>query len=111
MSTLPELTDEQIDTAWKRANTTTLTEHGPVLNRGLPSWRELRAAFPKPKPPAPEAWSHDQTEACVEVALDEGRVWVAVTRVWHTEIDLAASEARDMAGALVECADWIEANR
>ena len=103
MSGLPELTDEQIDTAWKRANTTPLTEHGPVLNRGLPSWRELRAAFPKPKPPAPIFERDDYS-----VLPMRSSEWpVSVTA---DGVALTVHEAREFATAINACADWIEAS-
>lgn len=105
MSTLPELTDEQIDTAWKRANTTPLTTgYGPVLNRGLPSWRELRAAFPTPTPPAPIFERDDYS--VLPMRSSEWPVSVTADCV-----ALTVDEAREFATAINACADWIEANR
>lgn len=66
---------------------------------------------PEPEHVAIAGWSIDHTASSVALAVDEGRVWVAVSQVRHTEIDLSAEEAREMAVALVACADWIDKER
>lgn len=106
MSALPELSDEQIDAVFRNA-------YVSQLDRQNVCWKNLRAAFPAPRPPRPE-WKRDDGTTNVVTVLPVVRcVEVRTTHRHFANDTLLASlypdEAREMAAALVACADWVDA--
>lgn len=107
MSTLPELTDEQIDAAWDAMHAVHAV-HGSCVrgidNRSSNRWTGLRAAFPAPPPPPPIFERDDYS-----VLPMRSSEWpVSVTA---DGVALTVDEAREFATAINACAEWIEANR
>lgn len=90
-STLPVLTDEQIDEVWERMH------HEPGLhgsdNRGSNRWMGLRAAFPTPPPSPPDG----------RFFIVDGDGWIVSKR-----IDIRSDEAGAALAELQACVKWIE---